>query len=96
MIHTGVAAGTAEFDRLLLTDEPVPLPALDRLARMPVRRVGLLSLLEAAWEARDTLSFHDALYVALAARLEASLLTLDRGLARSPRLGIDTIVPTGR
>jgi len=40
----------------------------------------------AAWELRHTLTFYDALYVALASALELSLLTADARLARSPGL----------
>ncbi|MCO5314570.1 MAG: type II toxin-antitoxin system VapC family toxin [Solirubrobacterales bacterium] len=43
-------------------------------------------LAERAWELRHNLSFYDALYVALAARLEIPLVTADRRLGRAPRL----------
>jgi predicted nucleic acid-binding protein len=43
-------------------------------------------LTRAAWELRDTVTFHDALYVALAARLEVPLLTADVELSRAPGL----------
>ncbi|MGL4178733.1 MAG: type II toxin-antitoxin system VapC family toxin [Dermatophilaceae bacterium] len=41
---------------------------------------------EHAWVLRDHLSFYDALYVALAARLDLPLLTADARLVRSPQL----------
>ena len=40
-------------------------------------------LLERAWQLRDTLSAHDAVYVALAELLPAPLVTCDAGLAAS-------------
>jgi predicted nucleic acid-binding protein len=43
-------------------------------------------LTRAAWELRDTITFYDALYVALAARLEVPLLTADVELSRAPGL----------
>ncbi|MBK1788771.1 PIN domain-containing protein [Prauserella sp. ASG 168] len=43
-------------------------------------------LARAAWELRDRVRFYDALYVALAARLELPLLTCDARLARAHRL----------
>jgi predicted nucleic acid-binding protein len=48
-------------------------------------------LLHRAWELRDALGAPDALYVALAEALGATLVTLDRRLARSnaPRCTID-------
>ena len=44
--------------------------------------VGSLALL--AWTWRDNLSFYDALYVALASRLDIPLITGDRLLSRAP------------
>lgn len=41
---------------------------------------------ESAWRWRDNLSFYDALYVALAARLDVPLITGDARLSRAPRL----------
>ncbi|WP_236788268.1 type II toxin-antitoxin system VapC family toxin [Amycolatopsis sp. GM8] len=43
-------------------------------------------LSQAAWELRDNVSFYDALYVALAARLELPLLTADVRLTKAPDL----------
>lgn len=43
-------------------------------------------LTPAAWRLRDNLTFYDALYVALAARLGIPLLTADARLARTPGL----------
>lgn len=42
------------------------------------------SLLDVAWGLRHSVSFYDALYVALAARLDLPLLTTDRKLANTP------------
>ncbi len=39
-----------------------------------------------AWSLRDRLSFYDALYVALAVRLDLPLVTADRRLANAPGL----------
>ena len=44
------------------------------------------ALAEMAWTWRDTLSFYDALYVALAVRLNVPLLTGDRRLSAAPGL----------
>lgn len=57
--------------------------ALADLARLPMRRIAHRGLLDRAWGLRDNLSFYDALYVALAERLTASLLTLDGRLANA-------------
>jgi predicted nucleic acid-binding protein len=57
--------------------------ALVDLVRLPLRRIAHGSLLDSAWALRDNLSFYDALYVALAERLETPLLTLDARLAKA-------------
>lgn len=58
--------------------------ALDQLARWPLRRASLRPLLHDAWTYRHNLTVTDALYVALAERLGASLLTDDHRLAAAP------------
>ena len=44
------------------------------------------ALARAAWRMRNNLGYYDALYVALAARLDAPLLTADKRLANAPGL----------
>lgn len=65
--------------------------AIGDLEAWPATRVDHRPLLERAWQLRDSLSAPDALYVALAEALNATLLTLDRRLARAdgPRCRID-------
>jgi predicted nucleic acid-binding protein len=58
--------------------------ALDRLRHWPLRRAEVAPLLDAAWSYRHNMTVADALYVVLADRLNASLLTDDRNLANSP------------
>jgi predicted nucleic acid-binding protein len=43
-------------------------------------------LSEEAWKLRHTITFYDALYAALAARLDVALLTSDAELSRAPGL----------
>ncbi|MSO42576.1 MAG: PIN domain-containing protein [Solirubrobacterales bacterium] len=57
--------------------------ALDELADLRLMRAHHGMLLGAAWELRSTLTFYDALYVALAELLEVELITLDARLARA-------------
>lgn len=57
--------------------------ALRDFARMPLRRIDHVGLLDRAWELRHNLSFYDGLYVALAEALDAPLVTLDRRLAKA-------------
>lgn len=62
--------------------------ALGELVRAPFRHFPLAPLVAEAWAARANLALRDALYVTLARRLEATLLTADARLARAPDLGI--------
>jgi predicted nucleic acid-binding protein len=65
--------------------------AIDDLGAWPATRVDHRPLLVRAWQLRDSLSAPDALYVALAEALNATLLTLDHRLARArgPRCVVD-------
>lgn len=69
--------------------------AIEDLRSWPGLRFDHRALLPRAWELRDTIRGWDAAYVALAEVLDATLLTLDRRLARAtgPRCQI-SILPT--
>lgn len=58
--------------------------ALQDLGELPLRRASHRGLLARAWALRENLSFYDALYVALAERVSAALLTLDGRIAGAP------------
>lgn len=58
--------------------------ALRDLADLPLRRSGHVGLLERAWALRRNITFYDALYVALAERLDIPLVTLDARLGGAP------------
>lgn len=70
--------------------------ALDDLADWPGERLGHRLLLARAWELRATVRGWDAMYVALAESLGATLVTLDERLARAegPRCPIEVIRST--
>ena len=63
--------------------------ALSDLVELPIKRVPHLGLLVRAFELRSNISFYDALYVALAERLEMPLLTFDARLQRAARSTAD-------
>jgi predicted nucleic acid-binding protein len=67
-------------------------PSLAELARAPFVRYSLQPLLMAAWDLRHNLSLRDALYVTLARRLGARLITADARLAKAPSLRIAVIL----
>jgi predicted nucleic acid-binding protein len=58
--------------------------ALDDLRSMDVERHAHEPLLDRVWALRQNLSAYDAVYVALAEALGATLLTCDGKLARAP------------
>lgn len=63
-------------------------PLLGELARAPFTRYTLQPLLTAAWRLRHNLALRDALYVTLAQRLGALLVTADARLTKAPFLGV--------
>lgn len=58
--------------------------AIDRWARLGVRRFAAVGLLRRVWELRENLTAYDATYVALAEALRCDLLTADARLAHAP------------
>ena len=64
--------------------------ALEDLADLPLRRAAHVGLLERAWKLRSNVTFYDGLYVALAERLELTLVTLDARLRGVP--GVRAVV----
>jgi predicted nucleic acid-binding protein len=71
-----VAAGVVTLSR---ADE-----ALQDLLDLRVRRYPHVFLLWRVWELRDNLTAYDALYVALAEALDATLVTCDSKIAPAP------------
>lgn len=67
--------------------------ALRHLAAFPIRRMPLAPLLERIWQLRENVTAYDAAYVALAERLEGSLVTCDGKLAAAtgPQCDIELI-----
>lgn len=67
--------------------------AIDDLEAWPAERFGHRPLLARAWELRDTVRGWDAMYVALAEALDATLVTTDRRLAGAtgPTCPIETL-----
>lgn len=76
--------------RRLVLNEQLPekhaLQALATAQRLGLRRHSIRQLWPRAWELHTNLSAYDALYVALAERLGATLLTADSRAARAPGL----------
>ena len=74
-------------------DATAAAQAVDDLHGWPGERWSHRPLLARAWELRDNLRGYDALYVALAEVLDATLLTLDARLASAPGVGCPVEVP---
>lgn len=84
--------------RLVLADRLPEQHALQALAtsqRLGLRRHSSRHLWPRAWELRTNLTAYDALYVALAEQLGATLLTADARAARAPGLlcGVELLAP---
>jgi predicted nucleic acid-binding protein len=79
--------------RLGRLDATAARQALEDLKDWPAERFGHRVLLERAWELRETVRGWDAMYVALAEALQATLITTDERLARAPgpRCAIEVI-----
>lgn len=73
-------------------DEHAARVALDRWARLGVRRYGVVGLLARIWELRNNLTAYDATYVALAEALGCGLLTADARLASAPGVRCELVV----
>ena len=67
--------------------EAAGMRALETVSRLGLRRYSTRELWPRAWELRANLSAYNALYVALAERLDAPLVTTDAKAARAPGLG---------
>ena len=75
------------FRRLVLVgaaDVDAAGKALAELAALPLVRHAHDPLLPRVWSLRDNLTAYDAVYVALAEALDATLLTCDARLSRAP------------
>jgi predicted nucleic acid-binding protein len=74
-------------DRMLgRLDATAARQAIEDLRDWPGERFSHGGLLERAWELRENVRAWDAVYVALAEALDATLLTLDARLGRAPGL----------
>lgn len=67
---------------------------LAALAGVPLTRHAVIDLVPGAWSRRANLRLVDALYVELAARLRAPLLTTDHRLARASPLAESITAPS--
>ncbi len=76
-------------------DPTAAAQAVEDLQAWPGERHGHRFLLGRAWELRDTVRGWDAMYVALAEALDATLLTADRRLAAAtgPTCRVEAVGP---
>jgi predicted nucleic acid-binding protein len=63
-------------------------PLIASLSRAPFTRAPVAPLLQTAWSLRQNVALRDALYVALARRQGALLVTGDARLSKAPHLGV--------
>ena len=84
--HLADVEVTQGLRRLVRAGEVSPARAADAiadLADLDLHRHPHVDLLMRAWKLRENITAYDAMYVALAEALDASLVTCDRPLART-------------
>ena len=79
-----VAQAFRRYTRTGELDAAAGAAALEDLRSLDLQRHSHEPLLERVWELRENLGAYDAVYVALAEALDATLLTCDGRLARAP------------
>ncbi len=84
LIDAEVLSVIQRHHRVGALDATAATQAVDDLRGWPGRRWSHRELLGRAWELRGNIRGYDALYVALAEALDATLLTLDQRLANAP------------
>lgn len=90
-VETAAALRRAEYTGAI--SPTIASTAFARLVAGRGHRVQVRPMLAEAWERRGHLTVADALYIVLAERLGATLVTGDLRLARSPGLAVPTITP---
>lgn len=83
-----------ESAAIITTDQATM--AHDDMVELPIEEWPYVLLAGRVWELRANLTAYDASYVALAERLMAPLVTLDRRLARAPGIRCEVWVPPDR
>ena len=94
--HLADVEVTQGLRRLVRTGEVSPGRAAEAIADLvdlDLHRHPHLDLLTRAWTLRDNVTAYDAMYIALAEALDASIVTCDAPLAKAPghRARIDVI-----
>ena len=84
LVDVEVAQTLRRFVRSADLDAASAEQALEELRALDLERHSHEPLLDRVWALRGNLTAYDAVYVALAEALEATLLTCDGRLARSP------------
>ena len=95
LIDAEVLSVIQRHHRVGALDGTAASQAVDDLRGWPGQRWSHRDLLTRAWELKDNVRGYDALYVALAEALDATLLTLDQRLANAPGPRCRIEVPAG-
>ncbi len=88
-VECGAVLRRWDLKRVLSAEEVAA--AVDQLTTWPLKIAQVRPLVSEAWRLRGNLTFPDAVYVALAAQLGASLLTDDHRLANAPGLPVPAL-----
>lgn len=93
LIDAEVLAVIETHHRSGVLDATAAAQAVEDLRSWPGERWSHRPLIARAWELRPNVRAYDALYVALAEAMDATLLTLDRRLAAAPGPRCEIVVP---
>ena len=85
LLYVECISALRKLERRGLLGKGAGRTAVQAVARLPIRVVGTRELTGDLWQLSDAVSPYDACYVALAARLETTLVTFDEKLIRARR-----------
>lgn len=94
LVDTEVLSALARLERAGTITTEAADRAVARWSRLPCERVDPSVLVPDVWALRNALRVSDAHYVALALRLDATLLTTDARLSRAPVRGLSVLLVT--
>ncbi len=83
LLDAETVSALRKLARELIIEDDEGEAAIDHLLALDLQRHSHEGLLERAWAVRRNLTICDAMYVALAEALDATLVTCDRSLSRA-------------
>jgi predicted nucleic acid-binding protein len=92
LIDAEIVSAVARLERKGVIAPRDAAAIIERWAKATVIRVDTSGLIADVWRRRTSMSTYDAFYIALAERIDGTLVTGDRRLAGSPGIGVPLLV----